>query len=97
MSKSYNKIYFIIDSKDDFLEKNDLYFKSLKNVYNTSVYVYQDKIYYNIQLNFKQLTKEQFYLFIDGFNDHIGTNYINKAYYKIKMGTDDIKYTYIKK
>jgi hypothetical protein len=95
MSKNYNKIYFIIKDKDDFLEDNDQYFKSLKNVYNTSVYTYQDKVYYNIQLNFKQLTKEEFYLFIDSFNDHIGNAYIKNAYYKYKKGTDDIKYSYI--
>ena len=96
--KSYtvNKIYFPIDDKDQFLKDNDEYFTSLSCVYKTSTFLYEDVLYYNLQLDFVEgkLSQSDSNNIMKIFNKFNKGQIIQKAFYKYKKNNDDLKMTY---
>ena len=96
--KSYtvNKIYFAIDDKDQFLKDNDEYFTSLSCVYKTSTFLYEDVLYYNLQLDFVEgkLSQLDFNNIMKNFNQYNKGTTIQKAFYKYKKNNDDLKMIY---
>jgi len=97
--KSYtiNKIYFPIEEdKDKFLKDNDEYFTSLSCVYKSSTFIYEDVLYYNLQLDFCEgkLNQIDFNRILDHFNEFNKGPIIKKAFYKFKKNNDDLKMTY---
>ena len=90
--KSYtiNKIYFKIQNENEFLKLNDEYFNTLSCVYKTSTFLYEDVLYYNIQLDFEegQLNQIDFNRIIDHFNEYNKGPIIKKAFYKFKKSND---------
>jgi len=96
--KSYtvNKIYFAIDDKDQFLKDNDEYFTSLSCVYKTSTFLYEDVLYYNLQLDFVEgkLSQLDFNNIMKIFNQYNKGTTIQKAFYKYKKNNDDLKMIY---
>jgi len=91
-----NKIYFAIDDKDQFLEDNDEYLNTLSCVYKTSTFIYEDVLYYNIQLDFTQgrLPQEDFNNIIENFNKCNQGGVVSKAFYKFQKNKEDLKLTY---
>ena len=96
--KSYtvNKIYFAIDDKDQFLKDNDEYFTSLSCVYKTSTFLYEDVLYYNLQLDFVEgkLSQLDFNNIMKNFNEYNKGSIIKKAFYKFKSNKDYLKLNY---
>ena len=96
--KSYtvNKTYFPIDDKDQFLKDNNEYFTSLSCVYKTSTFIYEDVLYYNIQLDFVEgkLSQIDFNNIMKHFNEFNKRTIIDKAFYKYKKNGDDLRLTY---
>ena len=96
--KSYtiNKIYFPIEDKDEFLKLNDEYFTSLSCVYKTSTFIYEDTLYYNIQLDFCEgkLNQLDFNNIMKNFNEYNKGPTIKKSFYKFKKSNEDLKMTY---
>ena len=96
--KSYtiNKIYFAIESKDDFLKLNDKYFNSLSCVYKTSTFDYEDTLYYNIQMDFTEgkLSQLDFNNIMKNFNEYNKGTIIQKSFYKFKKNGDDLRLCY---
>jgi len=91
-----NKIYFPISDKDRFVKNFDQYFNSLPIVYKTSTFVYEDLVYFNVQLDFKtgELSKEDFHTIMNNFNKNSRRYIVEKTYYKYKKDIIDIKVTY---
>ena len=100
LKKSYtiNKIYFPIEieNKAEFLKLNDEYFTSLSCVYKTSTFIYDDVLYYNIQLDFVEgkLSQLDFNRILDNFNQYNKGSIIKKAFYKFKSNKDYLKLNY---
>jgi len=98
LKKTYtvNKIYFQIQDKDDFLILNDEYFNSLSCVYKTSTFLYEDVLYYNIQIDFVEgkLNQIDFNRILDHFNKYNKGTIIKKAFYKFKKNKEDLKLSY---
>jgi len=98
--KSYtiNKIYFKIQNENEFLKLNDEYFNTLSCVYKTSTFLYEDVLYYNIQLDFVEGRLNQIELnrILDNFNEYNRGPIIKKAFYKFKKSNDFLKLTYKK-
>jgi hypothetical protein len=90
-----SKIYFAIEDKEDFLKKFDNYFTSLSGVYKTSTFIFDEIIYYNINLNLEfKILEEDFINFMNTFK--ICKNYIvDRAFYKFENCIERIKYRYI--
>ena len=100
LKKSYtiNKIYFPIEieNKDEFLKLNDEYFNSLSCVYKTSTFLYEDVLYYNIQMDFTEnkLSQIDFNRILDHSNEYNKGPIIKRAFYKFKKNTEDLKLNY---
>jgi len=96
--KSYtiNKIYFPIEDKDQFLKDNDEYFTSLSCVYKSSTFIYEDILYYNLQLDFVEgkLSQFDFNNIMKNFNEYNKGSIIKKAFYKYKKNNDDLRLCY---
>jgi len=98
LKKSYtvNKIYFPIKDKDEFLKLNDEYFNSLSCVYKTSTFLYEDVLYYNIQMDFTEnkLSQLDFNRILDNFNQYNKGEVVKKVFYKYKKNTEDLRLCY---
>ena len=79
-----------------YFKKNDEYFNSLSCVYKTSTFLYEDVLYYNIQIDFVEgkLNQIDFNRILDHFNKYNKGTIIKKAFYKFKKNKEDLKLSY---